>query len=106
MSDPEEATAPAQGAQEASAAPAVKQRPKMTLEQQSAFLLNLLGRCVMHSGERAGQFAGTAMVTLTEDDMLRLEAIQQTLAIFDMHDAARLVKDEMWRKKNGKGKAR
>jgi phage FluMu protein gp41 len=82
----------------------IKQRPKMTLEQQSAFLMNLLRRCTLHTGDMAGQFAGEAMVTLSEDDMLRLETIQQTIEIFDLHDAAKLVKDEIWRKKRARGK--
>ena len=51
--------------------PPVKQRPKMTLDQQSVFLSRLLARCVMHSGPIKGQFAGEAILTLTEDDMLK-----------------------------------
>lgn len=78
--------------------PPQRQRPKMNLDQQSDFLLDLLGRCKMHGPELRGRFAGEAILTLTTDDMLRLETIQQTLFIFDQNDAAALVKQAMWRK--------
>lgn len=103
MSAPED-KAPAAEADAAPEKPPVKQRPKMTLDQQSIFLSRLLSRCVMHSGPTRGQFAGEAMLTLTEDDMLRLQTIQQTLAIFDAEGAAELVRKEMWRKRKGGGR--
>ena len=78
--------------------PPQKQRPKMSLDQQSDFLLDLLARCKMHGPELRGRFAGDAILTLSTDDMLRLETIQQTLFIFDQNEAAALVKQAMWRK--------
>lgn len=94
-------SAPEDKAPEAPEKPPVKQRPKMTLDQQALFLSDLLRRCVMHSGPRKGLFAGEATLTLSEDDMLRIETIQQTLAIFDAEGAAELVRKEMWRKRQG-----
>lgn len=88
----------------APALPPQRQRPKMTLDQQSEFLHGLLNRCKMADPELRGRFAGEAMLTLTTDDMLRLEAIQQTLEIFHNNDAARLVKDAIWRKRQGGGR--
>lgn len=87
----------------APALPPQRQRPKMSLEAQSLLILDLLARCKLHTGDMRGRFAGAATLTLTEDDMLRLETIQQTLAIFDQNDAARLVKDEIWRKRRKGG---
>lgn len=78
--------------------PPQRQRPKMTLDQQSDFLIDLLSRCKMHGPELRGRFAGEEILTLTTDDMLRLETIQQTLFIFDQHKAGDLVKAAMWRK--------
>lgn len=81
------------------ALPPQRQRPKMTLGDQSSFLINLLRRCVMTSDPRiAGTFAKEAVVTLTQDDMLKLEAIQQTIAFMDLHDVGRLVREDMSRK--------
>lgn len=73
-----------------------QKRPKMTLEEQSAYLTNLLRRCEMHSPGRAVEFAGTALLTLTTEDMLRLETIQQTLAIFEVNKADDLVRQKIW----------
>lgn len=84
--------------------PAHRPRPKMSLEQQSDFLSDLLTRCKMAGPELRGHFAGEALLTLTTDDMLRLETIQQTLFIFDQNDAAQLVKDEIWRKRQRGGR--
>lgn len=84
--------------------PPQRQRPKMTLDQQSEFLHGLLNRCKMADPELRGRFAGEALLTLTTDDMMRLEAIQQTLEIFHSNDAARLVKDAIWRKRQGGGR--
>lgn len=84
-------------------AAARKPRPKMTLEQQSIFLARLLSRCVMHTEGMRGLYAGQATLTLTEDDMLRLETIQQTLEIFDLNNAADLVRKEIWRKRKPGG---
>lgn len=81
-------------------------RPKMTLEEQTIFLGLLLQRCVMHTGDMKGYFAGEAVLTLTQDDMLRLETIQQTLAIFDVEGAADLVRREIIRKRQRKGTGR
>lgn len=83
------------------APPPQKQRPKMTLEQQSDFLLDLIDRCKMLDPDLRGRFAGEAILTMTTDDMLRLETIQQTLLIFHTNDAADLVKREIWRKRGG-----
>lgn len=103
MSAPED-KAPEAEADAAPEKPTVKQRPKMTLEQQALFLSQIINRCVMHSGPMKGQLAGEAILTLTQDDMLRLETIQQTLAIFDAEGAAELVRREIWRKRKGGGR--
>ena len=79
--------------------PKPRPRPKMTLNEQSVFLCRLLARCVMHSGDSKGGYAGEATLTLTTDDMLRLETIQQTIAVFDVEGAAELVRDAIWRKR-------
>ena len=86
-------------------APLPKQRPKMTLDEQATFLSAILRRCVMHGPQHKGVYAGQATLALTEDDMLRLETIQQTLAIFDVEGAAELVRREIWRKRQ-KGSGR
>ncbi len=75
-----------------------RQRPKMTLTEQSVFLSNILGRCQMHGPELRGQFAGEAMLTLTTDDMLCLETIQQTIAVFELHGADQMVRDKIARR--------
>ncbi len=75
-----------------------KQRPKMTLTEQAAFLSDILRRCTMHSGDMKGQFAGVASITLATDDMLRLETIQQTMALFEMHGADKMVRDKIVRR--------
>lgn len=85
--------------------PPQAKRPKMSLGQQSSFLLGILDRCTMHSGEMRGRFTGEATLSLTAEDMLRLETIQQTLAIFDMEGAAELVRKEMWRKRQQGGRS-
>lgn len=77
-------------------------RPKMSLDEQATFLSAILRRCTMHGPELRGHFAGEATLTLTTDDMLRLETIQQTLAIFDTHNAGQLVKDAIGRKMRGR----
>jgi hypothetical protein len=91
----EEASAP----EKATERPPQKPRPKMTLDEQATFLSRLLERCKMHGPELRGLFAGEATLTLSTDDMLRLETIQQTLAIFDAEGAAELVRREIWRKR-------
>jgi hypothetical protein len=78
--------------------PKVHPRPKMTLEEQAVFISELLRRCRMHTGVNKDHFAGVATLTLTLQDMLRLETIQQTLAIFETHKAGDLVKREIGRK--------
>ncbi len=81
------------------APPPQRQRPKMTLAEQSGFLMALLRRCVVTSDPRlAHVFAKDAVVTLTQDDILKLEAIQQTIAFMDLHDVGRLVRDDLSRK--------
>lgn len=77
--------------------PPVKQRPKMTLQEQSSFLLAMLRRCEMHTGDRKGSYAGEAILTLTEDDMLRLETIQQTLMVFHLARAEGIVRQAIGR---------
>jgi hypothetical protein len=99
MSEPED-QAP-EAAPEATEKRPVKQRPKMALGDQAVFLGDLLRRCRMHSGPHKGAYAGEASLCLSEDDMLRIETIQQTLLIFDMEGAAELVRKEMWRKRQG-----
>lgn len=81
--------------------PPQRPRPKMSLEQQSDFLFDFLQRCKMAVPDLRGRFAGEAMLTLTTDDMLRIEAIQQTLMIFHQHGAADLVRAAIWRKRSG-----
>lgn len=76
--------------------PPQRQRPKMSLDEQSIFLSSLLRRCTMHSGDMKGYFAGEAFITLTTDDMLKLETVQQTLALFDLHRADELVRQKIY----------
>ena len=78
-------------------------RPKMTLDQQAGFLGDMLRRCEMHTGDMKGQYAGEAVLTLTRDDMLALETVQQTLRVFDLWRADRMVKDAIDRKKRARG---
>lgn len=87
---------------EAERTPPQQQRPKMGLDEQAAFLTEILRRCKLHSEDMRGRFAGEATLTLTTDDMLRLETIQQTLTIFDQHNAAKLVKEAIWRGARGR----
>lgn len=75
-----------------------RQRPKMSLEEQAAFLSAILRRCEMSGPELRGTYAGEALLTLTTDDMLRLETIQQTLAVFELHGADQMVKDKIARR--------
>ena len=74
--------------------PPQRQRPKMALAEQNIFLLDLVQRCTMHSGDQAGRFAGVAILTLTQDDMLKLETVQQSIAVFDLYHADDLVRRE------------
>lgn len=73
-------------------------RPKMSLAEQSGFLLAILRRCQMHHKDMRGVYAGEAFITLTTDDMLRLETIQQTMALFDLHGADQMVRDKIARR--------
>lgn len=73
-------------------------RPKMTLVEQGAFISAMLRRCTMSGPELRGQFAGEALLTLTTDDMLRLETIEQTLAVFEQHGADQMVRDKIARR--------
>jgi hypothetical protein len=76
------------------------ERRKMTLEQQSIFLSQLLRRCQMQGPEMRGIFAGEAFITLTRDDMSAIDAIQQTIALFEMHGADRMVRDKIMRRRS------
>lgn len=98
-----ERTPPETGLDEVGRVVAPPQRPrqKMNLEQQADFLFDILERCKMLDPDLRGRFAGEAILTLTTDDMLRLETVQQTLAIFHQQGAADLVKAAMWRKRSG-----
>lgn len=89
--------APAPEAQERPPRPPQKPRPKMSLGEQSVFLLDILERCKMLDKDQRGLFAGEALLALTHDDMLRLETVQQTIAIFEMHGADRMVRDKISR---------
>lgn len=71
-------------------------RPKMGLDEQSAYLMNILRRCEIHTPARAAVMAGSAILTLTADDMLRLETIQQTISIFEVNKADDLVRQKIW----------
>ena len=77
-------------------------RPKLTLEEQAIFIGWLLDRCRMLSPAQRGAFAGEALLTLTRDDMLKLQTIEQTLRVFDLHRADRMVKDAIDRKRRGR----
>lgn len=83
-------------------APAPKPRPKMTLPDQSAFLINLLRRCEMHDEKRNKVFAGECLLALKREDMIALEVIQQTLAVFELHGADDLVRRKIWNDRNGR----
>lgn len=90
-------------AQEGAKRPPQQKRPKMTLEEQSIFLSWLISRCVMRGGEHKGLLAGHTLLSLTKDEVLKLQTIQQTIAIFDMEGAAELVRREIWRKRQNRG---
>jgi hypothetical protein len=89
---------------EAKEAEARPKRPKMALDEQAAYVLNLIRRCEMHSPDRAAVMAGAAVLTLTADDMLRLETIQQTLSIFEVNKADDLVRQKIWKDAKGRKK--
>lgn len=74
-------------------------RRKMSLDEQSGFLSQLLRRCQMSSPEMRGVFAGEAFITLTRDDMAAIDAIQQTIALFELHGADRMVRDKIMRRR-------
>ena len=78
--------------------PEPRPRRKMTLESQNIYLQQLLGRCTMHSPAMRGQYAGEATLCLTQDDMAALEAIQQTIALFELHGADQMVRDKLSRR--------
>ena len=77
--------------------PVPKQRPKMTLEEQSRFLLDIRQRCTMATGANAGLVAGSTHLYLTEQDVMVLETIQQSLAALALHRADLLVRDKIAR---------
>ena len=95
----EDATQEAQGAAETAPKAPAKPRPKMTLDEQAIYVGGLLERCRMHGPDFRGQLAGEATLTLTRDDMDRLSTIEQTLRVFDLWRADRLVKDAIDRKR-------
>ena len=94
--DPKQSPAPEEKPEGEKKLPPQRQRPKMSLEEQSIFLSGILRRCVMHSGDMKGYFAGEALLTLTTDDMLKLETVQQTLAVFEIHRADELVRQKIY----------
>lgn len=100
-----EGDAPETEQEEAPPPPPPKPRPKMALPEQSAFLINLLRRCEMHSPEMKKVWAGKVTLALTEADMISLEVIQQTLAIFEMHGADELVRQKLWNEMKKRKKA-
>lgn len=72
---------------------------KMTLIQQSMFLAELLDRCRMKApGPHQGHLAGEATLTLRREDMEALDAIRQTLDLFDRFGAADHVKQRLMRR--------
>lgn len=71
----------------------------MSLGEQYTFLGRLLDRCKMHTGDQMGYLAKEAMLTLDHDDMLNLETVQQTLAVFELYKADELVKREAYRRR-------
>ena len=71
----------------------------MSLDEQSIFLSSIIRRCTMQSGDMKGYLAGEAFITLTTDDMLRLETVQQTLALFDLHGADEMVRNKIMRRR-------
>jgi hypothetical protein len=92
--------------EEGAAEPPRKPRPKMTLDEQACFLASILDACIMRHPDspRRGEYAGHAMLTLTNDQILQLETVWQTLRVFDLHRADLLVKDKIdrerrWRRK-------
>jgi hypothetical protein len=74
-----------------------KPRPKMTLEEQAVFLAGIRHRCTMATGDSAGRFAGGTHLYLTEDDVLALETIEQSLTVLALHRADVLVRDKIGR---------
>lgn len=79
--------------------PPQRQRPKMSLDEQSIFLSSIIRRCTMQSGDMKGYLAGEAFLTLTIDDMLKFETVQQTLALFDLHGADEMVRAKIMRRR-------
>lgn len=98
-------TSPETEAEKPAARP-VKKAPKMALHEQSAFLLRLLSRCVMHTGGMKGSYAGVASLMLTEDDMLALEVVQQSIAVFELYKADQWIMEQRRRRGGGGGARR
>lgn len=100
MSEQPDKAPEAQAPAEAAVKPPRKQRPKMSLDEQIMFLRDLIDRCKMHTGDMKGYFAGEAMLCLKQEDMLKLETVEQTLAIFELHKADEYVRRETFRRRS------
>lgn len=69
------------------------QRPKMALTDQAAFMGRLCNKFRM----RDGCLAEETLHLVTQDDMLRLETVWQTLLFMELHGADRMVTDKIAR---------
>lgn len=79
--------------------PPRKPRPKMTMDEQIVFIRSLIERCKMHTGDMREFFAGEALLCLQQDDMLKLETVEQTLAVFELYKADEYVRREAYRRR-------
>lgn len=88
-----------------SAAEAKLKRRKMSIDEQAIFLHELKGRCVMmhpSTGHR-GTFATRAHITLTIEDVEKLDAIHQTLRFLDAHGVQSWIRGKLERRGSGGG---
>ncbi len=72
-------------------------RPKMTLAEQAAFVGGICNGFRRHEDQRLW---GEVFKTFSRDDMLKLEAVWQTLSFMDLHRADLLVRDKIGRERS------
>lgn len=83
-----------------------KQRRKMSLMDQAAFIRGLADRCTMHGPEYRGEVAGFAVLAVTSDDYEALSVVGETLQFLDVHGAEQMIREKFFGKKRRQHGAR
>lgn len=78
-------------------------RPKMKLSEQAIWMGNFCKRFRMAHPDQKGAIALEIMTRLTQDDMLILETVWQTLAVMDAHGADKMVVEKIRHERHPRG---